>query len=247
MPEVRTGSRSRRLGSPVVVIGLARDMELDAVEQGVMADRTRVCSAATKGLDVFLSGPSKVLVGDRREREQLDVVDLDRHGSAPVDAADLDLRPRPQAVRDRDGSVRHPIAKVRTELHRAILSPASRRATGDVWRRSPTVTGVFVELVTIVVHDYDAAVGFFVETLGFELVEDSPALTNDGRPRRWVVARPPGAETGLLLASADGEDQSAVVGNQGGRPRRVLLAGRGLRRNARTAGRRGRAVRHTTT
>lgn len=83
-----------------------------------------------------------------------------------------------------------------------------------VWRRSPTVTGVFVELVTIVVHDYDAAVGFFVETLGFELVEDSPALTNDGRPKRWVVVRPPGAETGLLLASADGEDQSAVVGNQ---------------------------------
>lgn len=73
---------------------------------------------------------------------------------------------------------------------------------------------MFVELVTIVVHDYDAAVRFFVETLGFELVEDSPALTNDGRPKRWVVVRPPGAETGLLLASADGEDQSAVVGNQ---------------------------------
>jgi hypothetical protein len=122
---------SRRSGSPVVVVRLARDMELDAVEQGVIVDRTRVCSAATKGLEVVLSGPSKVLVGDRREREQLDVVDLDRHRSAPVDAADLDLRPRPQAVRDSDGSVRHPIAKARTELHRAILSPATRRATGD--------------------------------------------------------------------------------------------------------------------
>ena len=152
MPEVPTGSRSRRLGSPVVVIGLARDMELDAVKQGVMADRTRVCSAATKGLDVFLSGPSKVLVCDRREREQLDVVDLDRHGSAPVDAADLDLRPRPQAVRDRDGSVRHPIAKVRTELHRAILSPASRRATGGRGRWQgiglPNVLGHLSVVVT---------------------------------------------------------------------------------------------------
>ncbi|MBA3286591.1 MAG: hypothetical protein H0U21_01020 [Acidimicrobiia bacterium] len=49
-----------------------------------------------------------------------------------VDAAELDLRPRPQAVRDSDGSVRHPIAEVRTELHRAILSPATGRETGSV-------------------------------------------------------------------------------------------------------------------
>ena len=53
-----------------------------------------------------------------------------------------------------------------------------------------------------------------METLGFELVEDSPARTNDGRPKRWVVVRPPGAQTGLLLARADGVAQSAVVGNQ---------------------------------
>jgi catechol 2,3-dioxygenase-like lactoylglutathione lyase family enzyme len=49
---------------------------------------------------------------------------------------------------------------------------------------------------------------------GFELVEDSPSLTNDGRPKRWVVVRPPGAATGLLLARADGEDQARVVGQQ---------------------------------
>ncbi|HWG64771.1 MAG TPA: VOC family protein, partial [Streptosporangiaceae bacterium] len=36
-------------------------------------------------------------------------------------------------------------------------------------------------LVTIVVKDYDAAIGFFVSALGFELAEDSPASTNDGR------------------------------------------------------------------
>ena len=65
-----------------------------------------------------------------------------------------------------------------------------------------------------VVHDYDPAIRFFVDVLGFELVEDTPSLTNDGRPKRWVVVRPPQAETGLLLARADGDTQSAIVGNQ---------------------------------
>jgi catechol 2,3-dioxygenase-like lactoylglutathione lyase family enzyme len=71
-----------------------------------------------------------------------------------------------------------------------------------------------LELVAIVVADYDAAIAFFVDALGFELVEDSPSLTNDGRPKRWVVVRPPGAQTGFLLAQADGELQQAVVGRQ---------------------------------
>lgn len=72
----------------------------------------------------------------------------------------------------------------------------------------------FVELVTVVVEEYDPAIEFFVEVLGFHLVEDSPSLTNDGRPKRWVVVRPPGAETGILLARADGSDQGAIVGQQ---------------------------------
>ena len=69
-------------------------------------------------------------------------------------------------------------------------------------------------LIAVVVSEYDPAVSFFVDVLGFELVEDSPALTNDGRAKRWVVVRPPGAATGLLLARADGEEQAAVVGKQ---------------------------------
>ncbi len=73
---------------------------------------------------------------------------------------------------------------------------------------------VHVNLVAVVVDDYDPAIDFFVRVLGFELAEDSPSLTNDGRPKRWVVVRPPGAETGLLLARADGEDQAAAVGEQ---------------------------------
>ena len=71
-----------------------------------------------------------------------------------------------------------------------------------------------LSLVAIVVDEYDPAIEFFVGTLGFELVEDSPSLANDGRPKRWVVVRPPGAETGLLLARADGARQAAIVGNQ---------------------------------
>ena len=71
-----------------------------------------------------------------------------------------------------------------------------------------------LEHMAIVVEDYDAAIAFYVDVLGFELAEDSPAQTNDGRPKRWVVVRPPGARTGLLLAQADGAAQAAVVGRQ---------------------------------
>jgi len=71
-----------------------------------------------------------------------------------------------------------------------------------------------LDLIAIVVDDYDPAIRFFVDVLDFELVEDSPSLTNDGRPKRWVVVRPPGAQTGILLARADGSDQAAVVGRQ---------------------------------
>jgi catechol 2,3-dioxygenase-like lactoylglutathione lyase family enzyme len=72
-----------------------------------------------------------------------------------------------------------------------------------------------LELVSIVVADYDPAIAFFVEVLGFELVEDSPSTTTKGgRPKRWVVVRPPGAQTAILLARADGSEQSAIVGNQ---------------------------------
>jgi catechol 2,3-dioxygenase-like lactoylglutathione lyase family enzyme len=72
-----------------------------------------------------------------------------------------------------------------------------------------------LEHLALIVDDYDAAIAFFVDAVGFELVEDSPALTTrEGRPKRWVVVRPPGAPTGLLLAKADGARQSAAVGDQ---------------------------------
>jgi catechol 2,3-dioxygenase-like lactoylglutathione lyase family enzyme len=75
-----------------------------------------------------------------------------------------------------------------------------------------------LELVALVVRDYDPAIRFFVDILQFELVEDTPSLTNDGRPKRWVVVRPNGGQTGILLARADGEQQMGSVGRQfGGR------------------------------
>lgn len=71
-----------------------------------------------------------------------------------------------------------------------------------------------LELITIIVEEYDSAIEFFVETLGFDLIEDSPSLTNDGRPKRWVVVRPPVANTGILLAQADGDRQYRAIGAQ---------------------------------
>ena len=73
---------------------------------------------------------------------------------------------------------------------------------------------MFLEQVAVIVDDYDDAIRFFVDVLDFELVEDSPSMTNDGRLKRWVVVRPRGAATALLLARADGDLQADAVGNQ---------------------------------
>jgi len=71
-----------------------------------------------------------------------------------------------------------------------------------------------LDLVALVVREYEPAIDFFVNVLRFELVEDVPSLTNDGCPKRWVVVRPSGGGTGILLARADGERQIGVVGEQ---------------------------------
>lgn len=71
-----------------------------------------------------------------------------------------------------------------------------------------------LDLMAVIVDDYDEALEFFVGVLGFEMAEDMPALTNDGRPKRWVVVRPPAGGTGLLLALADGSIQRKIVGEQ---------------------------------
>ncbi|WP_457514684.1 VOC family protein [Streptomyces sp. TE33382] len=69
-----------------------------------------------------------------------------------------------------------------------------------------------IALVTLVVHDYDEAIAFYRDALGFELAED----TDRGDGSRWVVVRPRGTApgTGLLLARAADEAQATSVGAQ---------------------------------
>jgi catechol 2,3-dioxygenase-like lactoylglutathione lyase family enzyme len=74
----------------------------------------------------------------------------------------------------------------------------------------------FLKLITVVVDDYDPAIAFFVDVLGFDLVEDTPSVGSTGEAKRWAVVRPPDAVTGILLARAEGGPQAAVVGNQTG-------------------------------
>ena len=70
--------------------------------------------------------------------------------------------------------------------------------------------------LTLLVRDYDEAIDFFVGTLGFDLVEDTPL----GTGKRWVRVRPsgmtPGSGTSLLLARAATPEQVARIGDQTG-------------------------------
>jgi catechol 2,3-dioxygenase-like lactoylglutathione lyase family enzyme len=67
--------------------------------------------------------------------------------------------------------------------------------------------------VTLLVRNYDEALTFFTEALGFRVIEDTP-LSAD---KRWLVVAPPGSRgSNLLLAQADTPDQLQQVGNQAG-------------------------------
>ncbi|TBW39832.1 VOC family protein [Siculibacillus lacustris] len=69
-----------------------------------------------------------------------------------------------------------------------------------------------IACVALVVADYDAAIAFYVERLGFTLRADDDL----GGGKRWVVVAPPGSGAALLLARADGEAQRARIGDQTG-------------------------------
>ena len=69
-----------------------------------------------------------------------------------------------------------------------------------------------ISAFALVVPDYDAAIAFYVGTLGFDLIED----TQQSETKRWVLIAPNGAETRILLAKADGDTQTAAIGNQTG-------------------------------
>ena len=70
--------------------------------------------------------------------------------------------------------------------------------------------------IALIVRDYDEAIGFYTEKLGFTLVEDTYQPEQD---KRWVTIRPPGARDGattILLARAASPEQEAFIGNQAG-------------------------------
>ena len=70
-----------------------------------------------------------------------------------------------------------------------------------------------IGLLTLVVSEYDEAIEFYTQKMGFDLVEDT-VLSED---KRWVVVKPKGSKgSGLLLAKAANTEQEKSVGNQTG-------------------------------
>lgn len=68
--------------------------------------------------------------------------------------------------------------------------------------------------VSLLVRDYDEALGFYIDVLGFRLLEDSPRPEQN---KRWVVVAPPGSsDASLLLARVSTPEQAALIGNQTG-------------------------------
>jgi len=70
--------------------------------------------------------------------------------------------------------------------------------------------------VALVVRDYDEAIAWFTDMLGFTLVADDYQPEQD---KRWVLVAPPGAPAGgasLLLARASTPEQEAFIGDQAG-------------------------------
>ena len=88
-----------------------------------------------------------------------------------------------------------------------VATGISRKST----RGDGIVTVQTLATVTLVVPDYDAGLEFYVDRLGFELVEN----TDLGNGKRWVVVGPEGGAN-LLLAEAANDSQLAAIGNQTG-------------------------------
>ena len=65
--------------------------------------------------------------------------------------------------------------------------------------------------ITLVMPDYDEALAWYVNVMGFSLIEDTPLSDS----KRWVIVSP-GKGSNLLLAKAATSEQSAAIGNQTG-------------------------------
>jgi catechol 2,3-dioxygenase-like lactoylglutathione lyase family enzyme len=74
-----------------------------------------------------------------------------------------------------------------------------------------------VGYITLVVRDYDEAIAFFTQSLGFDLIEDTPSKDRQGRDKRWVLVAPHGSRgTAILLAKASTPEEAGRIGNQTG-------------------------------
>ncbi len=71
----------------------------------------------------------------------------------------------------------------------------------------------YIAHVALIVDDYDDAIAFYTQKIGFELIED----TKLSEEKRWVLIKPKGAtETAILLAKASNTEQESRIGNQTG-------------------------------
>lgn len=97
------------------------DVEIHAIDQRVLRDRTSVGSPFSKRFPISLTGAAGVVGCDRAKGHQLDRVDLNLHGPNRVPTRDLHLRPLPQPERDRDLSGGNTVTQVPTKLHDPTL------------------------------------------------------------------------------------------------------------------------------
>lgn len=71
--------------------------------------------------------------------------------------------------------------------------------------------------ISLLVRDYDEAIAFFTQSLGFTVIEDTPSKDRVGNDKRWVLVAPPGSlGTSLLLARSSNEEEASRIGNQTG-------------------------------
>jgi len=69
--------------------------------------------------------------------------------------------------------------------------------------------------ICLLVRDYDEAITFFTQSLGFTVIEDTLSKDRAGNDKRWVVVAPPGSPgSSLLLARASNQEEATRIGNQ---------------------------------
>lgn len=73
------------------------------------------------------------------------------------------------------------------------------------------MSGAWISALALIVPDYDQGIAFYRDVMGFRLIED----LDQGR-KRWVTMEPPGGGVRIVIARAEGDRQTAAIGNQAG-------------------------------